>query len=371
MRIATFDDFYDILRSKARFLPREIQFELTYRCNLHCGHCYCRGLENTPHELSTSQIKNILDKLRSAGVFWLSFTGGEPLARKDFLEIYTHAKKKGFLVTIFSNGLLWNKTLIRTLKRSPPYSIELTVNGITKKTYETITGVTSSFELLKEKTALLFKSGLPIVVKSNLMKPNCAQVHRIKRWVHENLGSPNFKHFFKYDPFVYPRLNGDKAPLEWRLTFNEIKAAVSKDADMRLQYEKELHCGFPSSHRPLEYLYQCTSWQDHLFINPYGEARFCLFSDKFSFDALKYQVRDGMRKVFKAIEKEKFITWSNCRVCKLRLICNWCPAKAELETQDKEKPISYFCRYSKKLAQATLKSQNEKSILSSIRRAAA
>jgi radical SAM protein with 4Fe4S-binding SPASM domain len=359
MRTRTFDHFYDCLRSKTRYLPHEIQFELTYRCNLRCGHCYCQCLGSQTIELSTPQIKKILDDLRREGGFWLSFTGGEPLLRKDFLEIYAHAKKKGFLVTIFSNGLLWTDALIRALKKSPPYSVEITVNGITPNTYEAITGVPGSFALIQEKMGLLFKSGLPVVVKSNLMKLNQAEVPRIKQWVERHAGKPHRRHFFKYDYFLYPRLNGDKAPLAGRLSFDEIKAVVSKNADMRRQLDEELGGSFPLLERSADHLYQCTSWQDHLFINPAGQARFCLFSNNFSFDALRYPAREAMLKVFAAVAQKRFKTRSRCRTCRLRAICNWCPAKAKLETGSEEGRVEHYCRLTNRIARLTQKKRRE------------
>ena len=101
--------------------PIKGQIELTHRCNLNCVHCYCKGSEdvarNMSHaarlasstenrELTTQEWKEILDEIHRKGCLWLCFTGGEPLIRDDFLEIYSYAKEKGFIITINTNGLL-------------------------------------------------------------------------------------------------------------------------------------------------------------------------------------------------------------------------------------------------------------------------
>src|SRR5258708_37666428 len=80
------------------------------------------------------------------GTFWLLFSGGEIFARKDFLEIYTYAKKKGFLITLFTNGTLINDKIADYLVEWPPFSIEITLYGRTKETYETLTGIPVSYE---------------------------------------------------------------------------------------------------------------------------------------------------------------------------------------------------------------------------------
>ncbi|GAF88367.1 unnamed protein product, partial [marine sediment metagenome] len=87
--------------------PNVCQFELTFGCNLHCKHCYTDCYNKPAYlkkELKTREVKFILDKVYKAGVIWLCFTGGDPLTRKDFLDIYSDAKDKGFIITLFTNG---------------------------------------------------------------------------------------------------------------------------------------------------------------------------------------------------------------------------------------------------------------------------
>jgi molybdenum cofactor biosynthesis enzyme MoaA len=63
-------------------------------------------MEAKQRELSKEEHFLMLDELVEMGCFWLLYTGGEIFARKDFLEIYTYAKKKGFLITLFTNGTM-------------------------------------------------------------------------------------------------------------------------------------------------------------------------------------------------------------------------------------------------------------------------
>ena len=125
-------------------IPLNVGWEITHRCNLKCSHCYIDPNANKK-ELNTDEVYSILDKLADAGCLWLLFTGGEPFMRKDFLEIYTYAKKKGFIITIFTNGTLIDEKAVIHLKRYRPFSIEITLYGATKQTYEKITGVPGSF----------------------------------------------------------------------------------------------------------------------------------------------------------------------------------------------------------------------------------
>src|SRR3954467_6133908 len=97
-------------RTMQRHLPLSGAIEVTRRCPLACVHCY-NNLPMADHEASSTELTlaehcRILDELAEAGCLWLLFTGGEIFARRDFLDIYTHAKKKGFLITLFTNGTL-------------------------------------------------------------------------------------------------------------------------------------------------------------------------------------------------------------------------------------------------------------------------
>ena len=101
--------------------PFSCEWELTYRCNLDCLHCYCKGMHR--EELNFKEICLYLDMLKSEGCIFLLFTGGDPFIRSDFLDIYNYAKGKGFFITIFTNGTLINSKIISHLKKNPPYKI--------------------------------------------------------------------------------------------------------------------------------------------------------------------------------------------------------------------------------------------------------
>src|ERR1035437_1714272 len=95
-------------------------------------------------ELTYEEHCRILDEVAEAGCLWLLFTGGEIFARKDFLEIYTYAKKQGFLITLFTNGNLITPQIADYLVEWRPFSIEITLYGATRETYEALTGVRGS-----------------------------------------------------------------------------------------------------------------------------------------------------------------------------------------------------------------------------------
>lgn len=360
MKSCSLERFYQRSHQQRIHYPLDCQFELTYRCNLKCGHCYCRGLDSKTEELSFLEIKKILDIIRGAGCIWLCLTGGEPLVRKDFLKIYSYAKRKGFLILIFTNGQLFNQRIIKYLSQSPPYLIELTLNGITPETYEKITRVNGSFAKVMANIRLLVENKLPLVIKTNILKQNKGELAKIKAWVEKTLPRPKKGRYnFKYDPLIYPRLNGNKTPLKYRVPVRELSGALSQDKDIWVQYQKELHRSFPGHSRQKDYLYRCDSLLSQFYINPFGWVKFCPFSEEFSFNLKDNSFKEGFYKIIPKALDEKFQSNSKCRKCRLRVVCAWCPAKAFLETGNKEKPVPYYCALAKKIAGQTYRARRE------------
>lgn len=88
-------------------LPLTVIFNITNRCNSRCKHCYASYSErDTSGELSTEQVKRLISDLRDNGCLRISFSGGEPLLRKDIEELIDYVQKMGMKVTLNSNGIL-------------------------------------------------------------------------------------------------------------------------------------------------------------------------------------------------------------------------------------------------------------------------
>ncbi len=373
MKEQSYDKFTGKLKNAIkRRQPINGQIELTYRCNLNCVHCYCKGSEEKgaaskeglaeqaclkPHtgdrELTTREWKKILDEIHGEGCLWLCFTGGDPLIRDDFLELYAYAKDKGFIITIFTNGLLLRGKIIDYLEKSPPESIEITLNGITEAVYEGITRVKGSFGQVMRAIEELADKNLPLVLKSNCLKQNKNEIGKIKAFTDELLGKSvsrskaGKKWRFKYDPMIYARLNRDITPCNYRLSPEELLRVKRSEPDLLKEYERGLCGKIPVLERDKDFLYHCNAWMNQFFIDPYGRLKFCTFSDKFSVDLRDQTFREGFYKIFPQLLQERFKTDSRCRDCSLRTVCHHCPARAYLETGDEEAPVSYFCELAK------------------------
>ncbi|MBU1928463.1 MAG: radical SAM protein [Candidatus Omnitrophica bacterium] len=347
MKSRNLDFFYQKLNTKKISFPLSAHLELTYRCNLKCPHCFCKGSENKGNELTTTQIKRLISSLRREGCIWLTLTGGEPLIREDFLDIYVYAREKGFLVTLFTNALGFNKKTIDYLTKSPPYAIEITVNSINKENYEKITRVNGSFSLAMMNIAFLIQRKLPVIIKSNLLKRNKNEIAGIKQWAEKVLGKPGNKHYFKCDPLIYPRLNGDKTPCKYRLSPKEIFAVFKQDQDISSECQDGRFKDAPELPRQRKYLFQCDAGKNKVFIDPFGRLRYCVFFQEYSVNLRDASLKKSFSTINPRVLSQEFNSDSKCQDCALRPVCRWCPARAYLEAGEREKPVRFFCELAK------------------------
>jgi len=100
-----------IIKSKAlgRRMPLMVSFHVTNRCNLRCPYCYSNPdnrFSKPPPDFTTEEIERAIDDLYALGMRWLTILGGEPMLRDDIGQIVHHAKRKGMLVEIVTNGFL-------------------------------------------------------------------------------------------------------------------------------------------------------------------------------------------------------------------------------------------------------------------------
>jgi len=158
---------------------------------------------------------------------------------------------------------------------------------------------------------------------------------------------------------IYPRLNGDKIPCEYRLSFEELLELKKQDPDIWKEYQKGLCDDFPDLGRDKEFLYRCSAWLSQFFINPYGRLKFCQFSEKFSIDLAAGSFKEGFYHRFPQVLKQRFKTDSQCKDCSLRPLCYHCPGRAYLETGDQEAPVDYYCRLARERHQQMRASPNK------------
>jgi radical SAM protein with 4Fe4S-binding SPASM domain len=339
-----------------------VDLELTARCNNNCRHCYINVPEQDrvamENELSFEEIKKIVEEAVLIGAVWCLITGGEPLLRGDFLDIYRYLKSKGLLVSIFTNATLVTEEHVKFFKKYPPRDIEVSVYGVIKKTYERVTRRPGSFDAFKHGLRLLMNEGIKIRLKAMALRSNVHEWASITQFCRERT-----KDYFRFDPFLHLRYDGNPVRNEEikaeRLSDQEIAALERNDLE-RFQCLKKSCDEFrvpKVSHKNCNHLFHCGTGKGIFALSYDGLFRPCpsLWHPGCVYDLRKGSLIEAWHHVVPKVRdmqsnRREFL--ENCQICSLINLCLWCPAYAYLETGEMDTPVDYFCRVAHARAEA-------------------
>lgn len=312
-----------LYRAMRKRHAQSVMFELTYRCNFHCPHCYVKGSLAGDKELSTMQVFSIIDQLKDIGVYSIAFTGGEALIRKDIFKILAYSKKNGFQTALLSNGCLIDKKAAEKLRNVNVDSVDITLNSINPEIFNNLTGTKGALQEVKSAVRLLIKNGITVTIKSTAMLANRDELVKIGRLAR------SLNIVYNMDAEVLPCRSRDTTFVKsYSLPPDEVEAV------RRLVYP-EMFSGKrrrPRSRRKRNQMFNCGVGNTSFSITPYGKMNFCIEIDYPRLDILSKSAKSCWEEIKKKIDrlnkKENFI----CKNCKLIYYCGWCPGRNFAET---------------------------------------
>lgn len=336
--ISSYGDFGKYLHetTASKRIPIKGIFEVTPLCNLDCIHCYVKVDGRKRDLLNYQEICHIIDMVAAEGCLWLTFSGGEPFIRDDFLDIYMYAKKKGLLIRINSNGTLITPKIADYLRKNPPHSITLSFYGITQETYEAITNTPGSFESFMYGIRRLLDYNLPIKLSAVMMTINRHEVLKMKKFGKELNVETNFY------LSLSPRIDGSMDPCKIRLSPEEVLKIDLADTD---RYEKwlkvvgKIRSGLDPSNNPVN----CTAGLNHFQIDCHGMLNLCSLFRIPEYNLCRGNFKDGWN-LLSEVRLKRMKYAPKCQGCAWGSICPQCSARSELEEGSWEKPINYFCK---------------------------
>jgi len=334
-------------------LLHTLDVELTERCNLNCIHCYInQPADNSAvqkRELSTEAVNAALREAASLGCLMVRFSGGEPLLREDFSDIYLFSRKLGLKVRLFTNATLITPALVELFSRIPPLeTIEITVYGMNKRSCEAVTRSAGSFKAAFEGIHLLRRSRIPFELKTVILPPNR---HELKELEILAKSFPKMEISPGLTVALDLRARRDShlknaSIKQLRISPEESIQILSRHRDDYLKELKTFCAGFMAP--PGKNLFPCGAGKGSACVDAYGELQPCMLlrHPQAVYRLNGGSLKDAMTRFFpeiRRLEASHPEYLRRCARCFLKGLCEQCPAKAWMEHGAMDRPVDYLC----------------------------
>jgi radical SAM protein with 4Fe4S-binding SPASM domain len=342
-----------------RPLLTHLDVELTERCNNSCIHCCINLPEYHPYatrELSTGQWERILTEAADLGALSVRFTGGEPLLRNDFADLYLFARKIGLKVMIYTNARLITPAIADLLARVPPREkVEVTAYGMTPGSYEKISLVKGSYDQFRRGLDLLTERKVPFIVKGVVLPQNRNEVSQFVAWA---ASIPGMRRPPKLTVSLELRSRRDlsgknRVIRQNRLPPDDVVSASYIGREQYLDEMKQFFSKFPSFSG--DSLFSCGAGSRPC-VDAYGQLQPCLmmrYPDT-AYDLTSGSLKEALTVFFPKLQEMKAVNpeyLRRCARCFIRGLCGQCPARSWMEHGTLDTPVEYFCRIAHSRAQ--------------------
>lgn len=323
---------YSAIRSNKLFMA---EIDVTNRCNCHCFFCF-QGNEHKDSEktLSFDRIISLLDELKNLGCYHLSFAGGEPFCREDFLQILTEAKRRGFLITFVTNLQLPSAEQIEQLKTLGVAKILVSFHSHFPKTYSKIFNVDEKmYWRALDNIKSLIKGDTPIGITVTVSDYNVAELYEITEMFME-LGVKKNDIRFNF------LLEGKNPVTEHR---------NGQELHNYLCHHQELKTNILSKIRTDNLSFICTAGKASCVIRPNGDVLPCGLMNSVAGNINNISLKEIWNhshtfQLIRSIDEKHF---DKCKTCENLAFCPVCMATNLNETGNYHEPSDDYCAFRK------------------------
>jgi len=317
--------------------PEGVTFELSYGCNLRCVHCANPTHRALPAELSTEEICGILTQIAALGVMTVTFTGGEPTIRPDFLGILEHSQRQGLLIQLLTNATKLTPHLLDRLERLPVTGLNVSIYGATAGRYEAMTGISGSYTQFRRGLELLAARRLPVTLRMPVTSVNVDDLAACREL------AESYRFPFQYCLDITPRTDGDLTPLQYRL------AAQTKAEIDQWMLGDRLAAWVPDRCNPERPFISCACGRSRFAVTPYGHMNLCVGFPTPRYDLRTGTVREGWELLKQTVDAAMPNGRDACATCDLQRFCRQGRADAWLETGDMSRCLPHFKEWAQAL----------------------
>jgi radical SAM protein with 4Fe4S-binding SPASM domain len=347
--------------------PYVVSWNLTYRCNLACEHCY---LDAGPapkvqdeafadrSELSTDQCFEVIEQIASFAPECLTIlTGGEPLLRRDILPIVRRAHERGLWPVVGTNGVTITDNVARRLRESGARGLALSLDALDPERHDRFRAVRGAWENTVRGAAILKDEGLPFLIQTTVGKHNVGELEAIAAFACDRLEARVWNLYFLVPtgrgPFVsdissaeYDEVLSSLARLQKEYAGRMLVNAKCAPHFVRTAFQAGAREGDAAAGdaaaNPAPFLKVfsggaggCPAGTHYFGIRPNGDVTPCPYLPQFAGNLKSERLADLWTdsEVFTRLRKREDLG-GRCGACELQAHCGGCRARAYGLTSD-------------------------------------
>jgi radical SAM protein with 4Fe4S-binding SPASM domain len=255
--------------------PLRMDLAVTFKCQNNCIHCYAGGSHET-EELTTSQWKQVIDRLSQIGIFIVTFTGGEPTLRDDLTELLQYAQDKGMVTGLITNGRkLKDNTYVQALEKAGLDFVQVTLESHKPEVHDLMTAAEGSWKETVVGIKNAVRSQIYVTTNTTLSKYNAPDFLRTIDYISE-LGVAAFG----CNSLIYSG-KANEVSQEFALPIEDLKPLLTKVRDKAQQlnlkflwYTPTQYCRFDPVQLGLG-VKSCTAAMINMCVGPNGDVYPC------------------------------------------------------------------------------------------------
>jgi radical SAM protein with 4Fe4S-binding SPASM domain len=247
-------------------VPLGVQMDVTYRCHERCVHCY---LDHDDHgEMSAAEIMDVLDQLAEAGVFFLTFSGGEVFMRKDFFCILEYARSLLFCVKVKTTAFMVREKEAERLSDLGLDSVQVSIYSHRPEVHDAITKLPGSLKRSVAGIRLLRERGVKVIIANVLMRQNMRDYPGVVA-LSKELGAT-----YTIDPTITPMMDGDRSILSLGINHLELRE-VFRTSELIGNVE-DFCASPPAVNEDDRDGLPCSASHTFCYVSPYGDVFPCV-----------------------------------------------------------------------------------------------
>jgi len=345
------------LHAPQRFdAPLMVVWNFTQLCNLRCQHCYQNATARAlADELTLEQKLDVIDQLSIAGVPFLAFAGGEPLASKDLLPVLEHAKKRKIYTIIATNGTLLTPEMARRLAEAGVKYVEVSIDSPDPRQHDSFRGMPGAWNRSVQGIRNVVEAGMRAGLATFFTRHNYTRVDEVIELA-ISLGCKTFSHF-NFIPVGRATnvAQDDLTPEQREWLLRKLVAHLQEGRINIISTAPQFgracvayappegifatgHAGSGAGSKTMvlsRYVGGCGAGRCYCSIQPNGDVTPCVYMPNLRVGSLK---TTSFRQIWDcelfALLSDRADRSGHCAVCKDRAYCGGCRARALAYTGD-------------------------------------